>query len=121
MNGTGMADDYSRFCAYYNLIDIGADNLNEQYRDQLRSRFTDIDVYGAYYVLDPSASEREISVLHEILARTGILEAWSISGGEFDLSSFAYFESLEYIELSGVSPAEGTAPEGIRIMLVTPS
>lgn len=121
LDGNSMADDYSRFCAYYNLIDINAENLNDKYRDQLRSRFTDIDLYGTYYVLDPSASEREISVLHEILARAGILEAWTISGGEFDLSSFAYFESLEYIELAGVSPAEGTVPEGVRIMLSTPS
>ncbi len=110
-NGNHVCDlaHYKHFMAYYVLTDvshlehIGTGNPS--------------DGLGNCYILDTQSTERELDNLHALLGEVGLLDAWTISSHEFDISSLGYFINLEEIEFVGLTPVGYELPEGVRVIL----
>lgn len=69
------------------------------------------------YALGPRATNREVYLLYGILADSGMLDAWKISGNEFDVSSLKHFENLKEVELVGLTPARDALSENVNVTL----
>ena len=78
-------------------------------------------LYGGFsedvYAFDPRATNREVYLLYGILADSGMLDAWKISGNEFDVSSLKHFENLKEVELVGLTPARDALSENVNVTL----
>ncbi len=108
-NGNSVYDlsHYKHFKAYYVLTDIST--IEEgSVPDGLKS----------CYVLDTMSSDRELDDLHSVLGEVGLLDAWTITSTEFDVSSLGYFTNLESVEFIGLTPVGYEFPTGVKVTVI---
>ena len=107
-NGNAVYDlaHYNHFKAYYVLTDIS--NIGKS---------DSTDELGNCYVLDSKSSDRELDNLHDLLGEVGLLDAWTITSTEFDVSSLGYFTNLEQIEFIGLTPIGYEFPDNVKVII----
>ncbi|MBQ8248880.1 MAG: M56 family metallopeptidase [Clostridia bacterium] len=98
---------YRHFKAYYVLTDISTIEKNDT-----------SDELGRCYVLDSKSSERELDDLHDMLGEVGLLDAWTITSTEFDVSSLGYFTNLESVEFIGLTPIGYEFPDSVKVTVL---
>ncbi len=99
-------EHYNHFKAYYVLTDIS--KVEE---------IADAVAFDSCYILDSNSSERELDNLHDMLGEVGLLDAWTITSTEFDVSSLGYFTNLEEIEFIGLTPIGYEFPDNVRVIV----
>ena len=97
-------EHYNHFKAYYVLTDTSTIEENAA-------------AFESCYVLDSNSSERELDILHDTLGEVGLLDAWTITSTEFDVSSLGYFTNLEEIEFIGLIPVGYEFPDNVRVIV----
>lgn len=109
-NGNAVYDlaNYKHFKAYYVLTDVS--HLGHI------STGDSSENLGNCYILDKYSTERELDRLHGLLDEAGLLDAWTISSRELDVSSLGYFTNLEEIEFAGLTPIGYEFPENVRVI-----
>ncbi len=108
IRGSGLYEEYIREGA---PVEMPIDYIYQAY----------YTLYGGFsedvYALDPRATNREVYLLYGILADSGMLDAWKISGNEFDVSSLKHFENLKEVEFVGLTPARDALSENVNVTL----
>ncbi len=99
---------------YYEYV-VGMSSENVELNDAYQVYYT--CTIDGVYAFDDHATDREVRWLYGMLYEAGFLDAWKISGDEFDISSLKYFEKLEKVEFVGVTPVGYTLPDSISVKI----
>ena len=93
--GSGVS--YYRFQAFYSLLDLNAEDLDEREREELIAEYPIITEADAFYLLDPYVSDRETALLRSNIYDAKLDEPFLLDPRGIDRETLGYFKNLSEI------------------------